>query len=120
VVQDHLWAAEFGIAAFARKFASCADAYGTAACLTRAVNQLVLVLFALNRRYLVNDKTALAEVTEFDRAPRDFQERVQKTFAHLGASAVDLIAAVDRVSQLLRETVDLAEGLYRPRYAVGK
>ena len=49
VVQDYLWSAEFGLAAFARKFAARSDAYGTAACLTCAVNQLVLVLFALNR-----------------------------------------------------------------------
>jgi hypothetical protein len=49
VVQDYLWAAEFGLASFARKFATRSDGYGTAACLTRAVNQLVLVLFTLNR-----------------------------------------------------------------------
>jgi predicted nucleotidyltransferase len=69
VVQDSLWAAEFGLGAFARKFATRADGYGTAACLTRAVNQLVLVLFALNRKYLLSDKTALAEIAEFERAP---------------------------------------------------
>ncbi|HEX5082809.1 MAG TPA: hypothetical protein VFY40_12245, partial [Blastocatellia bacterium] len=34
---------------------SCSFSYGTAACLTRAVNQLVLVLFALNRKYPLND-----------------------------------------------------------------
>jgi hypothetical protein len=61
VVQDHLWAAEFDLVAFAPKFAARGDVYGTAACLTRAVNQIVLALFALNRKYLLNDKTALAE-----------------------------------------------------------
>src|SRR4030095_17167059 len=65
VVQDHLWAAELGLSAFAPKFATRADNYGTAACLTCAVNQLVLVLFALNRKYPINDKTALAEIAEF-------------------------------------------------------
>ena len=84
VVQDYLWMAEFGLAAFAPKFAARSDAYGTAACLTRAVNQLVLALFALNRKYPLNDKTALAEVAEFERAPREFGPRVQKTLAHLG------------------------------------
>ena len=61
VVQNYLWAAEFGLAAFAPKFAARSDSYGTAACLTCAVNQLVLVLFALNRQYPLNDKTALAD-----------------------------------------------------------
>src|SRR5205823_13488503 len=82
VVQDYLWQAEFGLAAFAPKFAARADAYGTAACLTRAVNQLVLVLLALNRKYPINDKTALAEIVEFERSPREFGPRVQKVLAH--------------------------------------
>jgi trans-aconitate methyltransferase len=34
--------------------------------------------FALNRKYLLNDKTALAEVAEFAIAPKDFVPRVQK------------------------------------------
>ncbi len=120
VVQDYLWSAELGLAAFARKFAARSDAYGTAACLTCAVNQLVLVLFALNRKYLINDKTVLAEVAEFERAPREFGPRVQKTLAHLGASPAELLAAVESVTQLLRETVELTDGLYKPRYTLRK
>lgn len=120
VVQDYLWAAEFGLAAFASKFATRSDSYGTAACLTCAVNQLVLVLFALNRKYPLNDKTAFAEVAEFERAPQEFGSRVQKTLAHLGASATELIAAVESIAQLLRETVELTDGLYQPRYTLPK
>lgn len=52
VVRDHLWMAEFTLSAFAPKFAARSDTYGTASCLTRATNHLVL--FALNRRYLVS------------------------------------------------------------------
>ncbi len=118
VVQDYLWQAEFELAAFARKFAKRGDAYGTAACLTRAVNQLVLVLFALNRQYPLNDKTALLEVAEFEPVPRDFSSRVQGILAQLGASSAELGAAVECVAQLHRETVELADGLYRPRFAL--
>jgi predicted nucleotidyltransferase len=102
VVQDYLWAAELGLAAFAPKFAGRASAYGTAACLTRAVHQLLLVLFALNRRYLLDDKTALAEVAEFERVPREFGPRVQKALAHLGDSPAELDTAVESVAQLFR------------------
>ena len=116
VVQDYLWQAEFGLAVFARKFAARADVYGTAACLTRVANQLVLVLFALNRKYLINDKTALDEIAEFERAPREFGRRLQKTLAGLGGSPVELSVAVENVTQLLRESVELADGLYRPRF----
>src|SRR5262249_36055356 len=65
VVQDYLFMAEFNLTAFAPKFANRGDTYGTAACLTRAVNELVLALFALNRVYPLNDKTALTEISEF-------------------------------------------------------
>jgi predicted nucleotidyltransferase len=118
VVQDYLWQAEFALAAFAPKFAARADAYGTAACLTRAVNQLILVLFALNRQYPLNDKTALAEIAEFERAPQEFTPRVQQTLAHPGDSAAELVAAVESVGQLFRETVELTEGLYQPRFTL--
>lgn len=109
LVRGYLGAAEFGLDAFARKFAARSDAYGTAACLTRAVNQLVMVLFALNRRYFVNDKTALAEVAEMACAPSDFGARVQATLAHLGDTPAQLLEAVERITGLLHETVDLAD-----------
>jgi hypothetical protein len=118
VVQDYLWMAEFGLAAFARKFAARSDVYGTAACLTSAVNQLILALFALNRKYLLNDKTALAETAEFECAPSQFESRVQETLANVGTSSPDLVAAVEKVVQLLRETAQLAGKLYRPRYTL--
>ncbi len=118
VVQDYLWSAELGLAAFAPKFAGRSGAYGTAACLTRAVHQLLLALFALNRRYLMDDKTALAEAAEFGRAPHDFRPRVQATLAHLGDSPAELGAAVASVTQLFRETVELTDGLYQPRFTL--
>lgn len=116
VVSDYLWGVEFGLEAFACKFAARGDAYGTTACLTRAVNQLVLVLFALNRTYLLNDKTVLAEIAGFKRAPPEFGPRVQQTLARVGAAAPELASAVEYIAQLFRETVELSEGLYQPRY----
>jgi predicted nucleotidyltransferase len=120
VVRDHLWMAEFTLGAFAVKFAARGDVHGTATCLTRATNHLGLALFALNRTYPVNDKTALAEIAEFDRAPRDFGSRLNGVFACLGASDAELGAAVDRVGQLLRETIELTDGLYQPRFVLPK
>lgn len=117
-VRDYLWAAEFALGAFARKYATRADSYGTAACLTRAVNNMILALFALNRKYLINDKTALFEITQFVKAPFEFTPRVQKVFGGLGASPIALLSAVDEIAQLLVEAVALTEGLYHSRYAL--
>jgi hypothetical protein len=94
--------------------------YGTAACLTRATNHLVLALFALNRTYPLNDKTALAEIGTFERAPRHFEPRVNELFACLGASVAELDAAVERVGRLLHDTTELASGLYEPRFVLPK
>lgn len=118
VIRDYLWGAEFGLGAFARKYATRADSYGTAACLTRAVNGMVLALFALNRKYPINDKTALYEIDGFERAPADFQSRVQRVFGNLGTSSVELVSAVDEIAQLLQETIALTEGLYHSRYSL--
>jgi hypothetical protein len=118
VIQDYLWGTELTLTAFAPKFAVRCGAYGTAACLSRVVNQLVLALFALNRKYLLDDKTALAEVEEFERAPREFEPRVQQTLSHLGTSTAELDGAVERVAQLFRETVELTDGLYHPRFVL--
>jgi predicted nucleotidyltransferase len=118
VVRDQLWMAELTLGAFALKFAARGDVHGTATCLTRATNHVVLALFALNRTYPINDKTALEEIAEFERAPRDFGPRLDDLFARLGASVVELGGAVERVGQLLRETIELTDGLYQPRYAL--
>jgi hypothetical protein len=40
--------------------------------------------------------------------------------ARLGESPAELAAAVEGVAQLFRETVDLADGLYRPRFTLPK
>ena len=120
VIEDYLWQAELGLTAFAPKFAGRSGAYGTAACLARAVNQLLLVLFALNRKYLMDDKTALAEVAEFKRVPREFGRRVQQALEHLGGIPEELSAAVESVAQLFRETVELTDGLYQSRFTLPK
>jgi predicted nucleotidyltransferase len=120
IIQDFLFMAEFTLTAFAPKFAARSDTYGAAACLTRAVNELTLVLFALNGKYPINDKTSLAEIAEFGRAPREFGPRVQKTLARLGDSPAELLAAIDGISSLVRETVELTDGLYQPRFTLPK
>lgn len=118
VVRDYLFLAEFTLSAFAPKAAARCDTYATASCPTRAVNELVLALFALNRKYPVNDKTALAEAAEFERAPRNFLALVQQTLVNLGASSPDLAAAVENITQLFHDAVQLAAELYQPYFVL--
>jgi hypothetical protein len=119
VVADSLWSVEFGLRAFAPKFAAAGDAWGTAGCLARFVHRLVLALFALNRAHFLNEKTALAEVGGFAAAPEDFARRVQTILAHVGDSPGALAASVAGVDELLRETAALCGELYQPRALPG-
>jgi hypothetical protein len=74
----------------------------------------------VNRTYLINDKTALAEIAEFKRAPQQFGPRVQQTLAHVGSAPQELAAAVESVERLFRETVELSEGLYLAKYILAQ
>lgn len=114
VVSDYLRRVEFGIDGFARKMAASGNAYGTVGCLTRLTNQLVLVLFALNRVYPVNDKTALAEIAEFPLAPEDFAPRAERLMACPGRTPGQLTDSVQALAGLFSETVAISGDLYRP------
>jgi hypothetical protein len=116
VVSDMLWGVEFGLRAFAPKSVAAGDAYGAAGCFARFAHQLVLALFALNRAWLVNDKTALAEIAELPLAPAAFAERVRGALGAIGTSRVELEASAGRFDALFRETAALAGGLYASRW----
>jgi predicted nucleotidyltransferase len=109
VIRDYLFMAEFTLTAFAPKFAARSDTYGTTACLTRAVNELVMVLFALNRKYLLNEKTTLDEVAGFEHAPQDFAPRVQNTLARPGTTSAELANAVKAITEVFREIAELTD-----------
>lgn len=119
MIQDSLWSVEFGLRAFAPKFAAAGDAYGTVGCLARFAHRLVLALFALNRAHFLNEKTALAEIGGFSAAPNGFARRVQAVLASAGASPDALAASVSAIDALFRETVALCGDLYRPRTLPG-
>jgi predicted GNAT family N-acyltransferase/predicted nucleotidyltransferase len=104
VLRDMQQGVTFGLAAFAPKFAARGDAWGTAACLARAVWQLGLALFARNRCYLVNDKTLLEEIDGFADAPRDFRARACAVLASPGRTPAELAASVEAVAALNQET----------------
>jgi len=116
VVQSYLWACEFALESFASKFAERGDVLGTAGCLARVAFQLALVLFALNERWWLSDKTALVEIAELPRAPGDFGARVSAVLAQVGRSSSELRTQVGALAALVDETVRLCGPLYRRPY----
>lgn len=119
VVERLMWSIEFTLTAFASKAARRGDAYLTAANLGRCVHALTLVLFALNRRYYLNDKTALDEIESFESRPDRLRERVADVFASPGTSSAELGTSLAVVRGLFDETRALAGDLYRPRFSLG-
>jgi predicted nucleotidyltransferase len=115
VTQALLWQVEFNLASFLPKFVARGDPYGATGCLARAAHHLVLVLFALDRRYPLNEKTTLEEIAEMPTAPERFGPRVREILGGVGTEPAALADSAERMERLFRETVELAEPLYTPR-----
>jgi predicted nucleotidyltransferase len=108
--RDAIGAATFDLHT-ARLTAAASDTYLTLATVIRILDRLVHALFALNRRYRVNDKTALSELADAEHLPRDFAARLQSLVTHPGSTPADLLAMVSGVSELVKETAALAAGV---------
>lgn len=116
VIQNRLWSVEFGLTAFARKFARNSDVLGVAGCLVRFAHALAMALFALNRVYPLNDKTTMSEVEDFAIAPEGFGIRVKSILSRIGSTPEALDASVDAVVTLFAEVRALARDSYTPAW----
>ncbi len=114
VVQSRLWSIEFGLTAFAPKFAANGDVHGVAGCLTRFAQAMVLSLFAMNRVYLVNDKTAISEIDQFKIAPARFGLRLRSVLSNIGSTPEALAESVDAIGALFEEVRASAGTMYTP------
>lgn len=114
IVQKCLWNVDFGLRAFLPKFVAAGNAYGAAGCLTRFANELVLVMFAMNDTYLLNEKTALAEIAEFPIGVSDFASRVSAMLGAPGKDKSGLSSSLQQMTMLFEEAAQLADDLYQP------
>ncbi len=115
IVSDQLWIAEFTLAN-AAGFAAKGDLYDTAGCLTRTASCLTQALFALNETYFITDKTAMAEIAAFPRAPQGYVEQLTAILAHPGQTPAELTATVAGLRAAWQAVVELAGSLYKPMF----
>ncbi|MGW1868884.1 nucleotidyltransferase domain-containing protein [Streptomyces mauvecolor] len=87
------WEAEFSVTV-ARKSAGSGDPLHVSLCLSRAVGILAQSLHAHHRRWLLNEKGALASAAALPAAPRDFAERAAAALTGLDTGAVELAATL--------------------------
>jgi predicted nucleotidyltransferase len=108
-VTKHLFDAEFEIS-IAAKPAERADLIYVAGCLFRAAGFMTLVLYALNRRFFLNEKGAWAESRGFAIKPPRFHDTVARVLGSVGTAPAELAASVASFQSLAAELRRLAAG----------
>jgi predicted nucleotidyltransferase len=92
LIEKHLFDARFEISIAAGP-AGRGDTMYAAGCLFCAAGLMTLVLYALNRRYYVNEKGAFAESRGFAIKPTGFHDAVEAVLARLGGAPDELAAS---------------------------
>ncbi len=112
LIRKHLFDATFE-AELARKPAERGDAMLVAGCLFRAAGFLTMVLYAMNRRYWINDKGAFLESRGFRKRPARFHSTLARVLSNPGRKPAALLRSIDAMVKLAEEVrrmnrVDLA------------
>ncbi len=66
------------------------------------------VLFAINERYLLNEKGALAAAATLPVGPAGLKQRTEEVFRLLDANPAAIEAAVDRLDAIVSEVTALS------------
>ncbi|WJH36138.1 nucleotidyltransferase domain-containing protein [Paenibacillus sp. CC-CFT747] len=102
-IRKFQWEASFSLR-LATKGVDKGDLSYVAGCCFRAVSCLNQVLFALNKRYCMNEKGAVPLADTFPRKPADYRRRVESIYGLLSEDAGACREALDRLGGLIRET----------------
>jgi predicted nucleotidyltransferase len=100
-----LWEADF-LLGVARKATGRADSAYVAGCLFRLIGVCVHALHGAARRWLVNEKGAVASAATIPGAPALFSDRVDAVFALVDGDPLHLAEALDLATDLVLETAD--------------
>jgi predicted nucleotidyltransferase len=106
-VTKHLFDAEFEIS-IAAKPAERADVMYVTGCLFRAAGFMTIVLYALNRKFFLNEKGAFAESRGFAIKPARFHDTVASVLGGIGTTRAELSASVVSFQSLAAELRQLA------------
>jgi predicted nucleotidyltransferase len=106
-VKKHLIDAEFEIT-IAAKPAERADVMYVTGCLFRAAGFMTLVLYALNRRFFLNEKGAFGESRGFAIKPARFHDIVAGVLGNVGTTPAELAASVVSFQSVVAELRQIA------------
>jgi Nucleotidyltransferase domain len=100
-----LWEADF-LLGVAGKATGRGDSAYVAGCLFRLIGVCAHALHGATRRWLVNEKGAVASAAAIPGAPARFAERVDAVFALVDGDPTHLAEALARAADLVRETTN--------------
>lgn len=111
LIRNQLWEARFALDT-CRKSAERGDAFYVAGCLFRCAACMVQALFALNERYLINEKGSVEAANYLTLRPANFSETVNSVLARPGERPEDLEDSIRRLEDLLKviEELRVSEG----------
>jgi predicted nucleotidyltransferase len=110
LIRNQLWEARFALDT-CRKAATRGDTFYVTGSLFRCAAALVQSLFALNERYLINEKGSVKAVDSLPLRPADFKETVDSVLARPGESPQQLEGSVRRFEVVIREAQKLCTGI---------
>jgi predicted nucleotidyltransferase len=99
IVAKHMFDAAFEMA-IAGKPAMRGDTMYVAGCLFRAAGFMTLVVYALNRRWWLNEKGALAETRSFPIVPPRFQPTISAALAEVGRQPRAMTRSIARMKSM--------------------
>jgi predicted nucleotidyltransferase len=112
VVRNQLWEARFALDT-CRSSAARGEAFYVAGCLFRCAACMVQALFAVNERYLINEKGSVEAADSLPLRPENFRETIDSVLARPGGSPKELESSVGRLEDLLVAVEELYAGPLR-------
>jgi hypothetical protein len=109
LIQKQLWEARFALDT-CRKSAARGDFFYVAGCLFRCTACMVQALFALNERYLINEKGCVEATDSLPLRPANFNEIANSVLARPGERPEELESSIRRLEDLLGALEELCAG----------
>jgi predicted nucleotidyltransferase len=109
LIRRQLWEARFALDT-CRKSAARGDAFYVSGGLFRCAACMVQALFALNERYIINEKGSVEAADRLPLHPATFKERINSVLARPGDRPEELEGSIDRLENLLEEVEELCAG----------
>jgi predicted nucleotidyltransferase len=103
LIKQFFWEAGFSLR-IASKGLPRNDVSYVAGCCFRCISCLMQTLFALNERYWMNEKGAVALAQTFPLCPAQLEARINEVFTRLASETAHLSSAVQLVEELVNET----------------